>query len=158
MQDWPDERWLDIRQLEALEPLLRMRAKMCRDAGFDALDWDNVDGYTHNTGFPILGKHQLAYNLLLAKTAHDAGLAVGLKNDLNQVAVLEPAFDFAVNEQCHEFQECELLRPFQRKGKAVVQIEYVQPLDTICPPANAAGRSTMVMDRALSARSWKPCR
>lgn len=158
LDGWAGERWLDIRQSKVLEPLIRSRAKKCRGAGFDAIDWDNVDGFTQQSGFPISGNHQLAYNRLLAKTTHEMGLAVGLKNDLSQVVLLAPVFDFLVNEQCHQFDECVLLRAFERKQKAVVQIEYVQQLDAICPTANAAGRFAMVMGTALNARTWKPCR
>jgi hypothetical protein len=48
----------------------------------------------------------------LANTAHANGLAIGLKNDLNQVAALQPLFDFAVNEQCVQYSECDMLDPF----------------------------------------------
>lgn len=38
-------------------------------------------------------------------------------------AVVE--FDFSVNEQCHEFSDCQLLEPFIRSGKPVFNAEYL---------------------------------
>ncbi len=40
---------------------------------------------------------------------------------------LEPVFDFAVNEQCHEYDECEAMRPFVGAGKPVFNAEYTDP-------------------------------
>ena len=59
---WPGEKWLDIRQLSALEPIMKARMKMCRQKGFDAIEPDNIDGYTNTTGFPLTARDQLAYN------------------------------------------------------------------------------------------------
>jgi hypothetical protein len=157
LDGWTGEKWLNVREKAALLSLMRDRAKLCRQAGFDAIDWDNVDGYANKTGFRISAKDQRTYNLALAKIAHEQGLSVGLKNDLAQVAVLEPSFDFAVNESCAAFNECELLAPFGRAGKPIVAIEYN------ATPSDFCGRvglrwSAMLMDRELSVRSWKPCR
>ena len=42
---FPGEKWLDIRQLAVLEPIMTARMQMCVAKGFDALEADNVDGY-----------------------------------------------------------------------------------------------------------------
>ena len=57
---WPGERWLDIRQTNVLAPIITDRFQMCKDKGFDAIDADNVDGYTNSTGFPLTAAEQLA--------------------------------------------------------------------------------------------------
>jgi endo-alpha-1,4-polygalactosaminidase (GH114 family) len=154
---WPGERWLNVRERTTLLPLMRDRAKRCRQAGFDAIDWDNVDGYANKTGFRISAKDQRTYNLALAKIAHELGLSVGLKNDLGQVAVLEPRFDFAVNESCATFNECRLLAPFEKAGKPIVAIEYNATSLDFCRRVGLRW-SAMLMDRELTVRSWKPCR
>jgi hypothetical protein len=64
------------------------------------------------------------YNALLANLAHQSGLAVGLKNDVNQIESLLPFFDFAINEQCFKYKECQRLKPFIAANKAVLQVEY----------------------------------
>ncbi len=43
--------------------------------------------------------------------------------DVDQAAELEPHFDFAVNEECFDFDECHRLTPFVAAGKAVTTIE-----------------------------------
>ena len=44
------ERWLDVRQIERLAPILTDRLELCRDKGFDAVEPDNLDGYDNETG------------------------------------------------------------------------------------------------------------
>ncbi len=159
LDGWPGEKWIDIRALTTLRPLMTARAQKCKTAGFDAIDWDNVDGYTNSTGFPLTGTDQLAYNRMLADITHQLGLSVGLKNDVEQVAQLVANFDFAVNEQCAQFSgDCVLLLPFSRSGKAVVEIEYSTAPTSYCPNANANNWAAMTMNLNLSARPWKPCR
>lgn len=124
LEDWPGEFWLDVRQIDALMPVLEARLDLCRDKGFDGVDPDNVDGFTNVTGFPISADDQLRFNRALAREAHERGLAVGLKNDVSQIRDLVVQFDFAVNEQCFAFSECERVAPFTQSGKPVVHIEY----------------------------------
>ncbi|THA38746.1 endo alpha-1,4 polygalactosaminidase [Streptomyces sp. A1547] len=129
---WEGERWLDIRRLTELEPLIAKRFDMCREKGFDAVEPDNMDGYRNKSGFPLSADDQLKYNRLIAKLAHDRGLAVGLKNDLDQIPQLVGDFDFAVNEQCAEYDECERLTPFIAAGKAVFHVEYESRIGEWC--------------------------
>ncbi|SHG67182.1 endo alpha-1,4 polygalactosaminidase [Streptoalloteichus hindustanus] len=154
--DWKGERWLDIRRLDVLVPLMARRFDECRDKGFDAVEADLVDGYQHDTGFPLTADHQLAYNRVLARLAHERGLAIGLKNDLDQVPQLVDEFDFAVNESCAEFNECEKLTPFVRAGKAVFHTEYKLGNEQFCPRTRALGFSSMRKQKDLNAQRW-PC-
>ncbi|MFB8398189.1 endo alpha-1,4 polygalactosaminidase [Streptomyces yangpuensis] len=130
---WEGERWLDIRRVAELEPLMAKRFDMCRDKGFDAVEPDNMDGYQNTSGFPLTADDQLRYNRLIAKLAHDRGMAVGLKNDLDQIPQLVGDFDFAVNEQCAQYDECERLTPFIAAGKAVFHAEYELSTSRFCP-------------------------
>jgi hypothetical protein len=148
---WAGERWLDIRRLDVLQPILTSRIRMCRDKGFSAVDPDNVDGYTHRTGFPLTGADQLTFNRWLAATAHAHGLSIGLKNDLDQVPALVSYFDFAVNEQCFQYDECSALRPFTDAGKAVLHIEYSTSPASYCPTTTAMGFSSLLKQMDLSA-------
>ncbi|MGH2991642.1 MAG: endo alpha-1,4 polygalactosaminidase [Solirubrobacterales bacterium] len=119
-----NERWLDIRKLDLLRPIMEARFDRCREKGFDAVEPDVVDGYQNRTGLPLKARHQLAYNAWVANAVHERGMAVGLKNDLGQVDRLLPYFDFAVNEQCFQYRECGLLDPFIAAGKPVFGAEY----------------------------------
>jgi hypothetical protein len=156
LQGWPDERWLDIRRLDLLGPIMERRLDLCRQRGFDGVEADNVDGYSNGTGFPLTAADQLAYNRFLARAAHARGLSIGLKNDLAQVAELEPDFDFAVNEECFAFSECDLLAPFVRAGKAVLNVEYDLDTASFCADARRRGFSSMRKNLALDAFR-EPC-
>lgn len=123
MDGWPDERWLDIRS-NSVRAIMTNRLDLALEKGCDGVEPDNVDGYANDTGFLLTPADQLEYNLFLAQEAHQRNLAVGLKNDLDQVAALVDDFDFAVNEQCHEYDECDLLLDFIDSGKPVFNAEY----------------------------------
>lgn len=115
----------------------------CVRRGFDGVELDNVDGYANRTGFPLTWGDQKRFNLAMASAAHARGLSVGLKNDLGQVEALEPAFDFAVNEQCFQYRECGKLRPFVDAGKAVLHVEYELSRSKFCERALSLGFSSM---------------
>ncbi|MFD0380324.1 endo alpha-1,4 polygalactosaminidase [Streptomyces sp. NPDC127112] len=153
---WKGERWLDIRQTSALEPLMAKRFDMCRDKGFDAVEPDNMDGYKNKTGFPLTSAHQLTYNRLIARLAHDRGLAVGLKNDLDQIPDLVGDFDFAVNEQCAQYEECDSLTPFIKADKAVFHVEYERSTNEFCDRSKELKLSSM--EKKYDLGPWrKPC-
>ncbi|OEJ96554.1 endo alpha-1,4 polygalactosaminidase [Streptomyces thermolilacinus] len=153
---WEGERWLDIRRTDVLEPLMAARIDMCREKGFDAVEPDNMDGYANDTGFPLTAADQLRYNRLIARLSHERGLSVALKNDLDQIPELVGDFDFAVNEQCAQYDECDALKPFLDAGKAVLHVEYELPARRFCPQARSMGLSSMRKKYDLDA--WrKPC-
>jgi hypothetical protein len=135
---WPGERWLDVRDA-TVRSVMQARMDLARAKGCSGVDPDNVDGYSNSTGFPLGAADQLDYNRFLAREAHARGLAVGLKNDVAQVAALSPDFDFAVNEQCHQYSECDSEMPFVTLGRSVLDIEYAP---------SASDRTTWCADAA----------
>lgn len=149
VEGWPDERWLDIRRLDVLEPLMAARMDLCREKGFDGVEPDWMDNHTQATGFGIGADDQLRYNRMLAALAHERGLAIGLKNDLGQVAELADLFDFAVVEQCAQYDECEELLPLLDRGKAVFHAEYELPLEAFCAESRRLGLSSIRKNLAL---------
>jgi hypothetical protein len=155
---WPGERWLDIRAIRTLQPLIGARVTKCAHAGFDAVDFDNVDGYANDTGFPLTGAQQLTFNRMLARVAHAHGLAVGLKNDVGQLAALRTSFNFAVNEQCFTFHECDGYDAWTNTGRAVVEVEYTGNASQFCAAAAAGRRDAMHKELTLKATPWVPCR
>ena len=156
---WPGERWLDIRQTGVLIPIMDARVAKCRQAGFDGVEWDNVDGYSNRTGFPLTAADQLTYNATLANLAHQHGLTVALKNDVEQVPDLAPYFDYAVNEQCQQYRECGAYdAAFIGAGKAVFQVEYKLSVAKFCSAANAANRNAILKDFDLLDLPYTPCR
>ena len=121
---WAGEKWLDIRRINKLAPIMRARFDKCKQRGFDAIEPDNMDNYTNKTGFSIKAKHQLRYNKWLAKEAHIRGLSIALKNDPAQARTLQPYFDFAITEDCFDQGWCYKMKPFINSGKAVLAAEY----------------------------------
>jgi hypothetical protein len=158
-EGWPGERWLDIRQIDLLTPIMRARLDQCQAKGFDGVEPDNIDGYTNDTGFPLTYQDQLDYNLWLADEAHARGLSIGLKNDGEQVADLLPHFDWALTEDCFAQDWCDKAAPFIVAGKAVFVAEYTdeltlnQFLDRVCPQAGTLGFSAILKNRDLDA--WR---
>lgn len=146
---WAGEKWLDIRQISVLEPIMAARMDLAVAKGCDAIDPDNVDGYSNRTGFRISYNDQLVYNRLLAELAHARGLGVALKNDLGQIEDLVDYFDMAINESCYDYDECDLLAPFIDAGKPVLAIDY-NGSTAICADANARGFSMLIKDELLS--------
>lgn len=153
---WPGERWLDIRRLDVLGPIMEDRLDECRSKGFDGVEFDNIDGYENRTGFPLSWDDQIAYNRYLAQAAHDRGLAAGFKNDVQQASVLEESFDFAVNEECFKYRECGKLGVFIDAGKAVFHVEYDLARSKFCSKARQLGFSSM--RKHLDLGAWRrPC-
>jgi len=134
---WPGEKWLDVRRIDVLGPIMAARMDLCKSKGFDAVEPDNIDGYSNSSGFPLTAQDQLVYNQWLAAAAHARGLSIGLKNDLDQVPQLVTSFDWALNEQCFQFNECNLLAPFTQAGKAVFEVEYSLSTTQFCDKAVA---------------------
>ncbi|KAD3515439.1 endo alpha-1,4 polygalactosaminidase [Arthrobacter yangruifuii] len=155
MDGWPDEQWLDIRQQDVLLPIVAARMDACAAKGFDAVEPDNLDGYVNETGFPLTAQDQLAYNRAVARLAHDRGLSVALKNDVDQIPELVEDFDFAINEECVRYDECGLYAPFTGAGKAVLHVEYQGGLG-FCPDARRQGFSSMLKPLDLGA-ARSPC-
>ena len=73
--DFPQERWVDIRRIDLLAPILTARMAACKSKGFDGVDPDNLNGFENDTGFPLSADDQLEFNAWLANEAHARGLA-----------------------------------------------------------------------------------
>ncbi|WP_210769347.1 endo alpha-1,4 polygalactosaminidase [Occultella kanbiaonis] len=121
---WDGERFLDIRRLDLLAPLMEARLDACAAAGFDAVDPDNIDSYDTETGFDLTRADAVTYALWWASAAHERGLAVGQKNAPDLVGDLVDSFDFAVTEDCAADGWCADLSRYLDAGRPVFAIEY----------------------------------
>ena len=156
MADW-DERWLDIRRIDLLTPIMTSRLDLAVEKGCDAVEPDNVDAWS-NAGevklSPALtANDQLNYNRWLAKAAHDRGLSIGLKNNVEQISDLVEDFDWALNEQCFQYNECDGYSVFINAGKAVFGVEYSGDIEAICNKANPL--SLFWIKKRLSLTDWR---
>ena len=151
---WPGEKWLDIRQIELLAPIMRSRLDQCAAKGFDGIEPDNIDGYQADTGFSLTYEDQLRYNIWMAQEAHARGLSIGLKNVPEQVEDLLAHFDWALTEDCFDQGWCGELLPFINAGKAVFAAEYTDTgvdLDQACGQATELKISVIMENRELDA-------
>ena len=168
---FPDEYWANINdgrgQADFMLQMIRARTDRVAGAGFDGVEYDIVDTYAQGrrvTGFRVSADTQLAYNIALATMAHADGLSVALKNDGGQIPDLLPYFDYAINEQCFQYDECDYpepgLRAFVKAGKPVFQAEYRLDPSAFCPTANRWDFNSILKAKnySLYGRPWTPCR
>ncbi len=159
LDGWPGEHWLDVRS-ENVRSIMKARLDLAKTKGCDAVEPDNVDGYANDSGFPLSESDQLDYDGFLADEAHARGLSVGLKNTVELAVALEPKFDWALNEECLSYSECEQLSPFLAANKAVFHVEYVDQASegaakqaSVCGDATIQGFSTLIKTWDLDA--WR---
>ena len=166
---WPGEKWLDVRDVQKsgsiLLSIMSARLDMCKQKGFDAVELDNIDGYTNKTGFPLSAADQTFFNATLANAAHSRGLSVLQKNDNGQIPTLLPYFDAALNEQCNQYKECTTAQngsygydQYIAAGKAVFQAEYSLATSKFCSADNAANFNGVKFNINLDDSVFQPCR
>jgi len=160
LDGWPGEKWLDIRSDNVLE-VMRGRLDLAVSKGCDGVDPDNMDGFANASGFPLTQTDQIAYDRWMANAAHLRDLTVGLKNTGDLAGQLVAYFDFELNEQCWEYQECDQLAPFTDAGKPIFNIEYPGSLTQansakadLCSQAHGANTRTLLLPLELDG-SWR---
>jgi hypothetical protein len=154
---WPGERWLDIRRLSAIEPIMAARFQMCRQKGFDAVEPDNIEAFANKSGFEISAAQQLTYNEWIAAEVHSLGMAVLQKNDSEQSVQLQPYFDGALSEQCNQYRECGDFEPYLSAGKPVLNAEYRGKPSKFCPADEAAGIMGARFALSLNGKRFEAC-
>ena len=153
-EGWPQEKWLDIRRLDLLAPIMRARLDICKARGFDAVEPDNMEIHGNSSGFAITYEDQLNYALWLAEEAHRRGLAIGVKNAPDQVDDLVARFDFAITEDAFFYDWAQKMIPFIQAGKPVFAAEYDDTgvdYAAACQKARELGFSIIQKHRILTA-------
>lgn len=126
---WPGERFVDIRAMELLAPIIRARFDDCAGKGFAAIEPDNIDTAYTDTGFPLTETDQVTFNRWLAAEAHDRGMAIFQKNVPELTAELVEVYDGAITEDCAADGWCDDMEPYLADGKPVLAIEYTDVID-----------------------------
>lgn len=153
---WEGEKWLDIRRIDLLGPVMAKRLDLAKEKGCDGIEPDNIDGYETETGFPITEQDQLIYNIWLANETHKRGMSIGLKNDAVQANELVEYFDWALVEDCHAENWCEKMNVFSENKKVVFQVEYTDQgtkLEDFCLESKENGFIGILKNRDLDA--WR---
>lgn len=158
LEDWPGERYVDVRARDALAPIWEARLDACAAAGFDAVDPDNIDVYANDSGFALTAADAEAMMRWLAEAAHERGLAIGQKNAPELVPALADVVDFAVVEECLEQSFCARFDAFGDAGKPVFAVEYPASATIptgYCERAEAHGLSLLLSTPALNGPGWR---
>jgi hypothetical protein len=156
VRGFSDERYIDIRAT-VVRSIMSARLVLAASKGCDAVEPDNVDGYANNSGFPLTAAEQITYDKFIASTAHAHNLRVALKNATDLVPRLARDFDFAVVEQCLQFQECPAYLPFIEQHKAVMLAEYTAPSVAECTQARLLKFSLAFLGVALNGKKYSQC-
>jgi hypothetical protein len=124
------ERFVDIRAINLLGPILENRFQTCKQKGFDAVEPDNIDTYTYTptlkkTGFPLTAQDELNFIQWFTSQVHALGMGVLQKNDPDQTGQVSGEFDFALLEQCVQYGFCNKFQVYHATGRAVFDTEYV---------------------------------
>ncbi|ORX57832.1 hypothetical protein BCR36DRAFT_344570 [Piromyces finnis] len=150
---WPRERWLDYR-VSGYKSLIKQRISEAVSKHCDGIDVDNVDGYQvgdvkNNWSDPLTKQDAIKFTSWLGQTAHDMGIAIGLKNCLDIVDTVGKYYDFAVNEGCARRNECHWYKNFLSTGKPVLGITYhglSSNRDALCKNLNGLPISMIIKD------------
>jgi hypothetical protein len=161
LDGWPGERWLDIRSNDVFVIMLQ-RLDLAVSKGCDGVEPDNVTVFQEpDTGITATADDQLAFNRNLFNAAHNRGLSIALKNDLEQISELIDYVDMMVNEQCHQFSECDRLQPFIDAGKPVFNAEYQTTYqnnpNALCASSQAADLRTLILSVDLDDSFYFNC-
>jgi len=153
-EGWSGEKWLDIRRIDLLAPIMLARLDECASKGFDAVEPDNMQIWDNDTGFPLTYADQLRYALWLAKEAHNRGLAIGQKNAPDQTKDLVDIYDFAITEDAFYYDWADEIKPYIDAGKPVFSAEYTDlpgDFQEFCRQSKEFGFSTILKHRDLDA-------
>jgi hypothetical protein len=96
----------------------------CAEAGFDAVEIDNLDSFSRSGG-RLEEADAVAAMRLFADASHAAGLAAAQKNSAELVGrKADMGTDFVVAEECNTWDECDVYTAAY--GDHVIVVEYVR--------------------------------
>ncbi len=158
--DWDGE-WYVNWDAPEYWPVIIKRLDLAKSRGCDGVEPDNVDQYS-GTGFSLTKAKAEQLVINLASAAHERGMAAGLKNMLDSGSVnkLSPYVEYAVNEECLQYDECDVLvSGFISQGKPVFHVEYTGGKTKMCnskPQGFSSIYKTLDLGKEYSG-SYGPC-
>jgi len=123
LDGWPGEYWLKTSSPN-VRNIMSARLQLAASKGCDGVDPDNIDGYDNNNGLGLTTSDAIDYVTFLANGAHALNMSLGLKNGGSIVNETIDLMQWEVNEQCVQYDECDIFQPFIDAGKPVFHIEY----------------------------------
>jgi hypothetical protein len=133
------ETWLDITKWETFKEPMLQRIKQADSKGCQFIEYDNTDcdinGCVPGASRQTLVAKQSEYINWLINTAHGMGMGVGLKNSQSHIPEFASKIDFAINEECQTWKECDLYNTLTKANKAVFGVEYKSHGGSVCSEA-----------------------
>lgn len=161
LDGWKGEKWINITSPN-VRSIMIARIDMAAAKGCNGVDPDNVDGYDNDTGFDLTEDDAIDYLEFLVDAAHNRNLSIGLKNAGAIVDYVVDIMEWSVQEQCLEYDECDLYTPFIDQGKPVFHVEYpkgdstdndidvsMTVYNSICSNSTDEGFSTIIKNMLL---------
>ena len=151
---------------------LNRRIGWCALEGQDAIEPDDLDGYTNrgDTGVTGGGWHlsradSAGFERWLAHDAHAHGLAIFQKNDAANAAANVANFDGMIIEECNSYRDpCSGsggdATPYLKAGKPVLNAEYTEDGEMsakFCSSDVAAGITGALFNVDLNGKTYIPC-
>jgi hypothetical protein len=105
---YPQERWVDLRQLSALKPMLEARIAMCARKDFDAIELDDIDSFepASTSGFNLAPGDAQNFLRWAFNEVHRQGMTALWKNTGILSSWGHDYTDGAVVEECYTYSEC----------------------------------------------------
>lgn len=151
-----NEYYLDIRA-PIVRDLMAKRMDAAQAKGCQAIEPDVMDTYTAPTGFSLTKADEIDYATFWSQQVHQRGMKVALKNNAELVSTLVSLFDFSIAEQCFDYSECGMYKPFIAQGKAVLVAEYKRYSANLCTKAASQKLSLAFFNLNLDGRRYQPC-
>ncbi|KAL4882773.1 glycoside hydrolase superfamily [Aspergillus karnatakaensis] len=123
LDEWDGESWVNIRS-EAIRDIMVARLDVAVAKGCDGVDPDNVDGYDNENGLDLTEDDTVDYMNWMSGEARKRGLSIGLKNAGAVISRVIGGMQWSVNEQCAQYDECDVYAAFVKGDKPVFHIEY----------------------------------
>lgn len=156
VQGSDNEKWLNIKS-DNVKAIMLERLDLAKAKGCHGIDFDSVDAYANNSGFRFSKLDQLSYNQFLAFAAHDRRLILSLNNAPDLAGSLSAIFDFAIAEQCYQYNECDKYLPFIIKNKPVLAAEYTSFSQNLCQSADEDLLSLVFLNEELDGSRYESC-
>jgi hypothetical protein len=188
MQGYPGEYWFDTRGFAGykygdsnsvltgaaanIAAGMAQRIAGCKAEGQDAIEPDDLDGYTNKSnsgaaggGWGLTQQDAAGYEQWLAYTAHSNGLAVFQKNDGDNTSVDEPFFDGMIIEECNHYDDpCgsggDNTNLYIAAHKPVLNAEYTEDGEStakFCSADESAGITGALFNVDLDGKTYQTC-
>lgn len=123
LDGWPGEVWINVSS-PSVRSIMTKRMDLAAEKGCDAVDPDNMDAYQNEDGLGLTETDAVEYVRFLSRGAVARNMSIGLKNADAIIPRVISLVHFSVNEQCHEYNECDAYEMFTDNDKPVFNIEY----------------------------------